>query len=436
MSSIGFGLFKSLIENEVPFTTLNDNQIGVEHFRDREVDAYTFIREFILEYSTYPRLDTIARQLHLPEVFNNLPNEPVTYWLAEVKERKRFDDIRECMVSMRGCLENQDINSALDIMGSNYLSLRESYTSRRITPLREVQREVLRKHDEFQNRPGLPGLSFGFPFLDMVSGGAQNGDYIIIVGQTGVGKTYLALKVGYSAYQAGGDVIVLSTEMPNLQAARRVLAMEGRFSTTDLKLGKLSYFGRRRAEQIIDQGVALQTEMGNYFYLLPGGMFPKVEDFAIVVKELKPEFAIVDGAYLLQANARSWWEKNMEVAMTLKNLALTEDIPIMATYQYLKKDTGKLEGVGGGFAIPQIASMVLSFEFERKEDMGNLEEVQYRVLKLTKGRDGESGKLRVKYNMKTTQITQNKVLSGRIQEEELVEPNIDTEMDEQDYAEI
>ena len=182
--------------------------------------------------------------------------------------------------------------------------------------------------------------------------------------------------------------------------------------------------------------MALQTERGNYFYLLPGGMFPKVEDFAIVVKELRPQFAIVDGAYLLQGTARQWWEKNMEVAMVLKNLALTEDIPILATYQYLKTGTGKLEGVGGGFAIPQIASMVISFEFERKEDMGNLEEVQYRILRLTKGRDGESGKMRVKYNMKTTQITQNKVLSGRIQEEELVEPNLDTEMDEQDYVEI
>ena len=436
MSSIGFGLFKSLIETDVPFSSLSEFLIEEAHFKDKEVEAYTFIKEFILEYRTYPRLETIGRHVGLPNVFTTLPDEPLVYWVSEVKERKRFDDIRECMVSMRGCLENQKIEEALDIMGSNYLALRESYTSRKIDKLREVQTEVLRKHDEFQQQSGIPGISFGFPFLDTVSGGAQKGDFIIVVGQTGVGKTYLALKIGYSSHLTGKNVIVLSTEMPNVQAARRVLAMEGHFSTTDLKLGRLSYFGRRRADELIRRGIVLETEMGNYFYMLPGGMFPRVEDFCIVVKELKPDFAIVDGAYLLQATAKSWWEKNMEIAMTLKNLCLTEDIPILATYQYLKTGAGKLEGVGGGFAIPQIASLVLSFEFERKEDIGSMQEKQYRVLRLMKGRDGESGSMRVEYNMKTTQLRQDRVLSGRVSQEELIDTDDIAEMDNQDYAEI
>jgi hypothetical protein len=229
---------------------------------------------------------------------------------------------------------------------------------------------------------------------------------------------------------------MLSTEMPNIQSARRILAMDGKFSATDLKLGRLSYFGREKAQQIVNEGVALSSSRGNYFYMLPGGMFPKVEDFVIVVKEMKPDSAIIDGAYLLQAGARTWWEKNMEVAMVLKNLALTEDIPILTTYQYLKKDTGKLEGVGGGFAIPQIASMVLSFEFERKEDIGSTQDKQYRVLRLTKGRDGESGSMRVEYNMKTTQLVQNKVLQGRVAEEDLIETDDTPDRDDQDYAEI
>jgi hypothetical protein len=126
----------------------------------------------------------------------------------------------------------------------------------------------------------------------------------------------------------------------------------------------------------------------------------------------------------------------MEIAMQLKNLGLTENIPVMATYQYLKKGEGKLEGVGGGFAIPQIASMVLSFEYERKEDIGSLNEVQHRILRLIKGRDGESGSMRIEYNMKTTQLLQMKVLSGRVVEEDLIEPNMSAEHDPQDYADI
>lgn len=440
MSSIGFGLFKSLIENNTPFSSLQNHNIGEDHFQDKEIAAYRFIRQFILEYGTYPTLETVGRHIREPNVFSDLPTEVVEYWVAEVEERKRYSDIQSCMLDMRRCLEDQDLEEALSKMGTGYLSIRESYVSKRMVNLREVQREVLEKHDQAQAilDLDLPGVSFGFPYIDAQSGGAQDGDYVVIVGQTGVGKTYLALKIGKSAHSTGKNVLFLSTEMPNLQSARRVLALEGRFSAEDLKKGQLSYYGRQRAAQIIEAGAAFDGANGNYFHLLPGGMFPKVEDFAVVIKELKPDLAIVDGAYLLQTTGKmSWWEKNMEVAVLLKNLALNENIPILATYQYGKKDTGKLEGVGGGFAIPQIASIVLSFEYERKEDIGSHNEVQYRLLKLTKGRDGESGSIRVKYDMKTTSLTQERRLSGRLLEDEgIIEPDIGAEIDNIDFADI
>jgi hypothetical protein len=433
---MGFGLLKSLIENNIPFSSLQNHSITENHFREKEVDAYRFVRQFILEYGQYPAIETISRHIGEDLAFVDVPTEAMEYWVGLVTERKRFDDMASCMLDMKRCLEDENLEEALTIMGRGYLGIRESYVRRRMVNLREIQEEVLLRHDAAQSTQDLLGVPFGFPYIDEQSGGAQNGDYIIIVGQTGVGKTFLALKVAKAAHRGGKKVLFLSTEMPNLQTARRVLAIEGRFSTTDLKRGRLSYFGRERAERLIREGAAYDGALGNYFYLLPGGMFPNVEDFAVVIKELKPDIAIIDGAYLLQATARSWWEKNMEVAVLLKNLAMNEDIPILATYQYGKKDTGKLEGVGGGFAIPQIASVVLSFEYERKEDIGSTNDVQSRVLKLTKGRDGESGSIRVKYNMKTTQLTQDRRLSGRLYNEAITEPDISEEMDLIDYAEI
>ena len=437
MASIGFGLFKALIESDTPFSSLQNHSITEDHFQDKELAAYRFIRQFILEYGQYPTLDTISRHVSEDNAFTGLPIEVPEYWIEEVNSRKRYGDMHSTMLEMRRALEEQNLDEALDVMGTGYLSIRESYVTKRMVDLREVQLEVIERHDEAQSTQELPGVSFGFPYIDHQSGGAQDGDYVVIVGQTGVGKTFLALKVAKSAHNDGKNVLFLSTEMPNLQTARRVLALEGRFSTTDLKKGTLSYFGRERAKRLIDEGAAIDGERGNYFYLLPGGMFPKVEDFAVVVKELKPDIAIIDGAYLLQTTGRlSWWEKNMEVAVILKNLALNEDIPILATYQYGKKDQGKIEGVGGGFAIPQIASMVISFEYERKEDMGSTHEVQSRVLKLIKGRDGESGSIRVEYNMKTTQLIQERRLTGRLYNEPVEEPDISEEMDRIEYAEI
>lgn len=417
MSSVGFGLINSLIQSGDRFSSLNDFGISEDHFIDNEVSAYSFTKSFILEHGQYPQVSTIARHIGDITAFDGLEDEPVSYWVEEVKERKRYSDIKNTLVHVRSQTEAGNISGAIDLLANSYINLRNSYTGQGIEDLRELEQRVLENHDTIQRSPDIPGIPFGFPFIDTLSGGAQRGDYIAIVGETGVGKTYLALKMAKTGFDAGHNILAISTEMPTLQAARRILAMEGRFSTTDLKMGRLSHFGRQRAQRIVEQGAA-SVEGSNWFYFLPGGMFSKVEDIIILAREMKPDLLVVDGAYLLQVKAASWWEKNMEVARQLKNLSLLEDIRTISTYQFLKKDTGKLEGVGGGFAIPQIASIVFSFEYERKEDRENNNEVQYRKLKFIKGRDGESGSVRVLYNMKRTSLTQDRVLTGRVDPDE------------------
>lgn len=436
-SSVGFGLIRSLIREDQRFASLADYGINEEHFVDKELLAYNFIKQFILTHGQYPKLGTIARQVGELTVFDSLEDEPVVYWAEEVKERKRFVDIRETVLRVTSSLESGNVPEAIDTLGSSYIRLRESYTTQRVEELRELQQRVLDKHDEAQASYTLPGISFGFPFIDVLTGGAQGGDYIAIAGQTGVGKTYLALKMAKSAHNQGKNVLAVSTEMPTLQAARRVLAMEGKFSTTDLKMGRLSHFGRERAKQIVEEGTVVDTGNDNWFYFLPGGMFSKVEDIVVLSKEMKPDLLVVDGAYLLQIQSKSWWEKNMEVARLLKNYSLEDYVPTLSTYQFLKKDTGKLEGVGGGFAIPQIASIMFSFEYERKEDIENNNEVQYRKLKFIKGRDGESGAIRVLYNMRRTSLEQDRVLSGQVDPDERISRSEESrELDENEVEEI
>ena len=346
------------------------------------------------------------------DCWRGLTDEQAEFWAERVKERKRFADLRATQRQISESLESGNVRAAINIMGSSYTNLRETYEENRMIDLKDAEREVLVRHNLIQNSGVLPGIPFGFPFIDSISGGAQGGDSIAIAGVTGVGKTYLALRIALSAYQMENSVLFLSTEMPKLQTARRLLAMEGHFSTTDLKLGTLSYFGVKKAEEIIE--AAGPTE-GIWFKLLPGGLFANIEDVVVVARELKPAMLVIDGAYLLrlaEPGKQVYWERILKVASRIKQLAMTDDIPVLATYQYGKKDVGETKGIGGGMAVGQLAGMVFSFEFERKEDQQNPAPVQYRLLKLIKGRDGESGVLRVLYNMKRTTITQDRVISG------------------------
>lgn len=412
MSSVGYGLLRAVIHNRVSFSYLNEIGVDREHFINDEVNAYDFIKDHIIEFGYYPHLETIGVEIGNTECWRGLTDEQPDFWANRVKERKRFADIRATQRLINEQLESGNIRDAITVMGSSYTSLRESYEENRMADLKDAEGEALARHNLIQDSGELPGIPFGFPFIDSVSGGAQGGDSIAIAGVTGVGKTYLALRIALSAYQLGNSILFLSTEMPKLQTARRLLAMEGHFSTTDLKLGRLSYFGVKRAEEII--AMAGPTD-GCYFKLLPGGLFANVEDVLVVTREIRPAMLIIDGAYLLrlaEPGRQVYWERILKVASKIKNLAMTEDIPVLATYQYGKKDVGETKGIGGGIAVGQLAGMVFSFEFERKEDQQNPAPVQYRILKLIKGRDGESGVLRVLYNMKRTSITQDRVISG------------------------
>lgn len=57
-------------------------------------------------------------------------------------------------------------------------------------------------------------IATGIPALDAQTGGLHRGEYIILGGRPSMGKTALAVQLGYNAAEAGGGVFYASLEMP------------------------------------------------------------------------------------------------------------------------------------------------------------------------------------------------------------------------------
>jgi archaellum biogenesis ATPase FlaH len=414
-STVGFGVIKSIIENSVPLSQLVEIGVTEEYFRGDEKKAFNFLKEYFNRYSTHPSLATIAVEIEQPTCFQALPNETSEYWLHKIKQRHRFSISQQGIKRIENLLERAHITDAVDAFGDIYSGLRATYTESRAIDLRDAERDVLNKHELLQQGGQLPGIPFGFPYIDNVSGGAQRGDSIVIAGVTGSGKTYLSLRIALSAWYAGYNILFLCTEMPIHQVARRLLAMEANFDARNLKLGRLSYFAVQKALGILETPVTVDLEgQTNFFKILPGGLYSRLEDVQLITRELRPELLVIDGASLVRMPKfrGSRWERMIEVMESTKELAMSEDIATISTYHFGKQYVGTVEGVYGGLAMSQLASILYSFEFERQEDRDSPNPVQYRILKLLKGRDGESGAIRVQYNMLRSSIVQDRVLSG------------------------
>jgi len=122
----------------------------------------------------------------------------------------------------------------------------------------------------------------------------------------------------------------------------------------------------------------------------------------------------VDGAYLLRSknNYGARWERIAYTAEYLKMLAKEFGIPIIATYQFNRKGSGDVGNIGGSDVVGQLAGIAMGITNETDDQDDVWSAVSYKHLELVKGREGESGKIRVLYDMEKMKITQDSVLKG------------------------
>ena len=85
----------------------------------------------------------------------------------------------------------------------------------------------------------------GFPSLDeLLGGGLRRGDLIVLGGDTGSGKSALALAIALRVSETQCSTLFLTAEMEADRVLERALAIEGRARIDDLRRGTLDEEGR------------------------------------------------------------------------------------------------------------------------------------------------------------------------------------------------
>ena len=410
--SIGLGLLKCLVENNTPITELYNYGIDDSFFEsEREKRTLHFIKNFRINYGKYPEIKTIEKECSLPR-FKDLPTEPLQYWITKIKERKQANILAHLTNKLQHLIPKGDLDSSLKLLDEANLALKNIESPFKIKDLSEVAEAALMEHFEVQNKGDeLPGITFGFSKLDELTGGAHGGDFIFIVGETGVNKSYVSLYMGLSAYKAGHNIMFISPEMVEKQIGRRALALNGHIEDRLIKRGQLSYYAVQKLIKIIKE----MKGMDNWFKILPSGMFTDIHDIVNAVIEYNPDMLIVDGIYLLnnsKLRTNSPWREDESIIFLLRELALKQDIPIICTTQYSRSGKNKREGARGTQSVEQTTTLFLSLEFEYEDDKEMAKPVTTRLLKIKKGRDGERMVLRLILDFNKTTIEEDDVLSG------------------------
>lgn len=191
------------------------------------------------------QLDAVGGWAYLASLPDNVPSAAnLGFYLNVVLEKYQLRRmISVCTNAMAQIYEHEgDVEELLDGFEAEALKVRVDMKNNVITGPKDTVREVIGDFDAMVNNPGaITGISTGFPDLDKMTMGMQNGEMIVIAGRPSIGKSSIAMNI---AEHIGIDqkipVGVFSLEMSKKSLIARIITSRARVNIRNLQDGFLA----------------------------------------------------------------------------------------------------------------------------------------------------------------------------------------------------
>jgi len=247
--------------------------------------------------------------------------------------------LTQCSAISESCLQNwQGTDELLDLAEQSIFDIADEKIGEGFSSMDSVIKESFKKLESVSEHDGfVTGVPTDFKDFDRLTAGLQPSDLIIIAGRPSMGKTALALNMGYNAAKkTGKGVAVFSLEMSKMQLGMRLLGFEAQIDATKLRTGTLR-----------DKDWTRLTEAANNLAELP--LFID-DNSALNVLEMKAKcrrlvkktelgLVIIDYIQLIygRRSAESRQIEISEISRSLKGLAKDLNVPVIALSQLNRK---------------------------------------------------------------------------------------------------
>jgi len=407
--SLASKAIRSCIEHESPsaFRAIDSSLM----FGEDEEALFDWVREHLSGHNQLPAVATVTSHGH--QMPRTAP-EPPDYYLTELRKRFVYKHITERLPDLTGALEDRRVSDAVEevramLAGTNALVQPGTFNQ-----IGDLASQVLEDYEFARDNPGLRGITMGYQTLDDLTLGAQGGDLVVVAGRTGMGKSWLLVKMAYEAWLAGHNIGLVSMEMTLLPIARRWVGLHSRINPNLIRAGSLSAMAEQR---LVEKAHEITEERPNHCYFLSGDFSKRVGQVERMVEEYELDAIYIDAAYLLTPEGQkrgniSKWEQIAEVIKELKRLALRSNKPIIMTVQLnrnAKKSSNKVTDatdIGGSDSIPQDASILIG----ARQGPAPFETTS-RILDLFKNRDGEETSLQINYQFNPVNLEETDMVA-------------------------
>lgn len=366
-------------------------QIKKDYLEPDIISIYDFIRDYIRDTAQLPEILTVEAEFSfkLPEV-----KEPPKFWLEKVK--KRYEEI----------VIEDALKDALKTK-----SLTPFYTAvQRLIAVKVAEgyyEDSLKRYDDYLKKVNTKGLTYlptGNSVLDEVMFGYNRGDYILLGGGEGTGKTFYLLRRAndlnkiinkISTEAKGRNILFFSLEMQADELKERLDAINCGISYRRLVLGRLTDEEQEIYKKYMDWQNK-RIKLDHLKFITEANNVREIENFIIAYQ---PAMVFIDGIQLFSKSLD--WKDMMKTSMDLRKLALTYRIPLFVTAHLKTKKGTTIDNVtSDDFAYFKGArDASIAMVMIRDEEM---EVAGQTALKVVKGRKGQRATILFTDDFQTT----------------------------------
>ncbi|MFN4111824.1 MAG: replicative DNA helicase, partial [Ignavibacteria bacterium] len=215
---------------------------------------------------------------------------------------------------------------------AGFFEISENKFKKNYLSLSEIVRRTIENIDRIRSSE-VSGIPTGYPTLNVLTGGFQKSDLIIIAARPGIGKTAFGISLALNiAKNAKKSVGFFSLEMKAEQIVIRLLSQESRIDVSRLRTGRYD----KSEETKLIKAIRSLSLLNIFIDDTPAISLHELRAKARrMILENKVEIIFVDYLQLMQgpANAESREREISYISRGLKALAKELDIPIIALAQ-------------------------------------------------------------------------------------------------------
>lgn len=209
----------------------------------------------------------------------------------------------------------------------------------------------------------IPGISFGIPTLDRLTGGIGRGEVILLGARTGMGKTQFAVDLLRHWSNAGIPVAMFSMEMTVAQLNNRFISQISSVPTSRLDEGNMTSMEEESVMKAIDLYKKLNISFCDKSGLRPSDI--KSHLYKMKAKN-DVKIAVIDFLTLMNSDRKSSnnHEKYGDIIKDLQEIAKTLQISLFILVQLNRANEREKEpptktDIKESSAIPEAANTIL-----------------------------------------------------------------------------